>query len=416
MGTITEREAGSPSGTKCVATCKVISTLKGEPGSEVRITFRRNANGPRQPSVDDVKSGEAYVVLLRGKIAPYEMFAAMKAVDAVVEPTFGAKPGDRLLAELAAMWKSNDVKMRIEAIEQIGIMRDTRGSKEVNAAAQDKDAETARAGVIAQYRMKIAPDAKRVMELFNEQIMDVWYEESGEPQKDSKGHYIWREPGGPLERGLPDFDYATYVRQGIKNAWVRKDDNTLYVFFGIPWKVQRKECVPEFVKLLEHPDKKVRFWAVECLTHTVENVDRPGWEEYEKREKEELVKWHKWWKDKGPAFMAKPATHREPLKGGLSPGEERKPENLTLTLAWIADAESVDGKNYIFVVNGVIAYRTLDGLKKYIQELPKKSTLTWTPGCCRQGSETLLSFEEEMQDFKAFCKSCGIHFVLVPSG
>ena len=44
MGTITEREVGSPSGTKCDATCKVISTLKGEVGNEVQITFRRNAN------------------------------------------------------------------------------------------------------------------------------------------------------------------------------------------------------------------------------------------------------------------------------------------------------------------------------------------------------------------------------------
>lgn len=322
MGPIIEREVGSPSGTKCDATCKVISTLKGEVGHEVQITFRRNANGPRQPGVDDVTTGEVYVVMLRGKTAPYEMFAAMKAIDAVVAPTFGAKPGDRLLAELAAMWKSNDVKMRIEAIEQIGIMRDTRGSKEVNAAAQDKDVETARAGVIAQYRMKIAPDAKRVMELFNERLLDVWYQESGVPQKDSNGNVIWRREAiypfperAFLERGLPEFDYATYVRDGIKKDWIRKDDNTLYLFFGVPWKVQRKACVPELVKLLEDPDKKVRFWAVECLTHTVENEDRPGWEQYEKREGEELAKWRTWWKENGAAFMANAATHQGGEKG-----------------------------------------------------------------------------------------------------
>ena len=311
MGTITEREVGSPSGTKCDATCRVISTLKGEVGNEVQITFRRNANGPRQPGVDDVKTGETYVVMLRGKTAPYEMFAAMKAVDAVVEPTFGTNPGDRLLAELVAMWKSNDPKMRIAAIEQMGIMRDTRASKDVSAAAKDKDMETARAGIIALYRMKIAPDAKRVMELFNEQIMDVWYQESGEPQKDPKGKVIWRRVAGHpfLERGLPDFDYATYVREGIKKEWVRKDGNTLYVFFGIPWKVQRKECVPELMKLLEKPDKKVRWWAVLCLTHTVEDEDRPQWEHYEKHEEEELAKWRKWWKEKGAAYMAEPTTH-----------------------------------------------------------------------------------------------------------
>ena len=312
MGTIIEPEEESPSGTKCDATCKVISALKGEVGNEVQITFRRNANGPRQPGVDDVKTGGAYVVMLRGKTAPYEMFAAMEAVDAVVEPTFGTKPGDRLLAELVAMWKSNDPKMRIAAIEQMGIMRDTRASKEVSAAEKDKDVETARAGVIALYRMKIAPDAKRVMELFNEQIMDVWYQESGEPQKDSKGKVIWRRVAGHpfLDRGLPDFDYATYVREGIKNEWVRKDDNTLYVFFGIPWKVQRKECVPELIKLLDDRDKKVRWWAVICLMHTVEDKhEHPNWEQYVSREEEELTKWRKWWKEKGAAYMAERATH-----------------------------------------------------------------------------------------------------------
>lgn len=231
MGAITEGEVGSPSGTKCDATCEVISTLKGEVGKKVQITFRRNGNGPWKPEVDAVKAGEVYVVMLRGESPPYQMFAAMKAVDAVVEPTFGTKPGDRLMAELVAMWKSNDARMRIAAIEQIGIMRDARGSKEVNAAAQSVDEETARAGVIAQYRMKITPDAKRVMELFNEQMMDVWYQESGVPQKDPKGKVIWRrEAGHPfLERGLPDFDYATYVREGIKKDWVRKDEGADFI-------------------------------------------------------------------------------------------------------------------------------------------------------------------------------------------
>ena len=192
MGTIFERKADSDwaFGRKCEARCKVISTLKGVVESEVQITFRRGGSG--RIGVGDVKAGEVYLVMLQGKNAPYEMFAQMRAVDAVVEPTYGTKPGDRLMAELAAMWKSKDASLRIAAIEQIGIIRDTRGAKEVNVAAQSKDVETARAGVIAQYRLKIAPDAKRVMELFNEEIMDVWYEESGVPRKDSKGNRILR--------------------------------------------------------------------------------------------------------------------------------------------------------------------------------------------------------------------------------
>jgi hypothetical protein len=94
----------------------------------------------------------------------------------------------------------------------------------------------------------------------------------------------------------------------------------------------------------------------------------------------------------------------------------RQPEKLTMTLARIADSEKIDGKDYIFVINGVAAYRTLDGLKKYLKDLPKGSTLTWTPGCCRMGGEPLLSSKDEMQKFKEFCESCEISFVLVPAG
>ena len=84
MGAITESEVGSPSGSRCDATCEVISWLKGDLGKEVKITFNRHANGPWNPEVDAVKAGEVYVVMLRGKSPPYQMFAAMRATDAVV--------------------------------------------------------------------------------------------------------------------------------------------------------------------------------------------------------------------------------------------------------------------------------------------------------------------------------------------
>ena len=101
----------------------------------------------------------------------------------------------------------------------------------------------------------------------------------------------------------------------------------------------------------------------------------------------------------------------------LSVGAEdakRKPEELTMTLAWIADAG--EPKQYVFVINGVVAYKTVDGLKKYLKDIPKKSTLTWAPGCCRIGNEPLIGSQEEMKKFKDFCKTTGIQFVLVPSG
>lgn len=98
----------------------------------------------------------------------------------------------------------------------------------------------------------------------------------------------------------------------------------------------------------------------------------------------------------------------------LSQKTERKPETLTMTLAWIADAG--EPEQYVFVINGVVAYKTVEGLKKYLMDLPEGSTLTWAPGCSREGNEPLLDSQEEMKKFKDFCKSKGIKFVLVPSG
>lgn len=93
---------------------------------------------------------------------------------------------------------------------------------------------------------------------------------------------------------------------------------------------------------------------------------------------------------------------------------KRKPENLTMTLAWVADADNK--QEYIFVINGVVAYKTVVGLKKYITGIPHGSTLTWAPGCSRTGKEPLLNSPKEMKEFKAYCKSCGIKLVIVPSG
>ncbi|MBM4046079.1 MAG: hypothetical protein FJ279_13270 [Planctomycetes bacterium] len=102
------------------------------------------------------------------------------------------------------------------------------------------------------------------------------------------------------------------------------------------------------------------------------------------------------------------------VNSALAEETKRKPENLTMTLAWIADAG--EPRQYVFVIGGVTAYRTVEGLKKRLKDLPKGSTLTWDPGCVRNGGEPLLGSQEEMKKFKEFCESIGIKFVLVPSG
>jgi hypothetical protein len=92
----------------------------------------------------------------------------------------------------------------------------------------------------------------------------------------------------------------------------------------------------------------------------------------------------------------------------------RQPDNLTMTLAWVVDAG--EPRQYVFVINGVVAFKTIGRLKKYVGELPRGSTLTWNPGCSRMGDEPILSSPKDMKAFKEFCESKGITFVLVPSG
>ena len=305
---IARSEIHSPNGTLCESTCNVISALKGEVGNSVEIEFRRNGNGPVLPGLADVQEGRVYLVMLSGESPPYRMVAAMRALEDAVKPTYGLRPGDQLLAELAAICRSGDREMKIDAVKQIGMMRDLRGAEFVAAAAQSADSKTARAGVIAQYRMRIAPDVNRVMELFDREIMETWYQESGRPFKDADGNYQFRRQGRShvMERGVPDFDYATYVEVGIKSALARQDEHSLYLFFGVPWKVQRKECVPVLIDLLNHSDERVRWQAVSSLTHTVEDRDLPRRLRTASREEAALTKWKTWWREKGDDFMQAP--------------------------------------------------------------------------------------------------------------
>jgi hypothetical protein len=92
----------------------------------------------------------------------------------------------------------------------------------------------------------------------------------------------------------------------------------------------------------------------------------------------------------------------------------RAPENLTMDLVWIADAG--EPKQYVFVLGGAVAYKTLDGLKDHLKGLSKGSTLTWSPGCDRMGDEPLLGSADGLRKFREFCASIGLKFILVPSG
>jgi len=95
---------------------------------------------------------------------------------------------------------------------------------------------------------------------------------------------------------------------------------------------------------------------------------------------------------------------------------QRPPETNTLSLVRIADAKTDDGYEYIYTINNIHGYKTIEGLNKYIADLPSGSTILWNPGCCRFGDEPLLTSKEEMDKFKLHCESNSVTLILVPSG
>ena len=93
-------------------------------------------------------------------------------------------------------------------------------------------------------------------------------------------------------------------------------------------------------------------------------------------------------------------------------GVQPPPAKYRMELVYIFEADSPE---FIFVV-GNAGFKSVAALKKFLGSLPPGSALEWAPGCRRIGGEPLLSSEQEMGEFKAFCAEKSINFVLVPSG
>ena len=91
---------------------------------------------------------------------------------------------------------------------------------------------------------------------------------------------------------------------------------------------------------------------------------------------------------------------------------QQPPPKYRMELVYIFEADATE---FIFVV-GNVGFKLVASLKSFLSNLPPGSTLEWAPGCRRIGSEPLLSSEQEMEDFKAFCAERNINFILVPSG
>jgi hypothetical protein len=93
-------------------------------------------------------------------------------------------------------------------------------------------------------------------------------------------------------------------------------------------------------------------------------------------------------------------------------GQPQPPPTYRMELVYIFEDQATE---FIFVI-GNVGFKSVDSLKKFLSNLPPGSNLEWAPGCKRMGNEPLLSSEQEMEEFKAFCAESNINFVLVPSG
>lgn len=92
--------------------------------------------------------------------------------------------------------------------------------------------------------------------------------------------------------------------------------------------------------------------------------------------------------------------------------QPQPPPKYRMELVYVFDANSPE---FVFVI-GNAGFKSTASLKKFLSSLPPGSILEWAPGCVRLGNEPLLSSEQEMADFKAFCVERNIDFILVPSG
>lgn len=98
------------------------------------------------------------------------------------------------------------------------------------------------------------------------------------------------------------------------------------------------------------------------------------------------------------------------LIGAENAGEP--PPAYELHLVYVFEAAEPES---LFVI-GNSGFRTVASLKAFLASLPAGTKLTWRPGCLRMGGESLLSSEEEMEEFRRLCLDHEIDFVLVPSG
>ncbi|MDP1822472.1 MAG: hypothetical protein Q8L48_04500 [Archangium sp.] len=69
-----------------------------------------------------------------------------------------------------------------------------------------------------------------------------------------------------------------------------------------------------------------------------------------------------------------------------------------------------------FVIEGRGAFGTVADLRAFLEKQPRGTVLTWDAGCKRSDDQPLLSNEQDLAGFKAFCAAHGLELVMPPGG
>ena len=89
--------------------------------------------------------------------------------------------------------------------------------------------------------------------------------------------------------------------------------------------------------------------------------------------------------------------------------------NYTMSLVMLY-SDDVTDYDWVVTLNNSIAFRSIDGLKVFLQKQPNGTTIEWAPGCVRLGDEPLLNSEQELQEFRLFCRKHGFKLTIRSSG
>lgn len=316
-----------------IATCRVLSKIKGSLGKSIDIRFRKGVRerDARDFGFTDLSVGEVCIVFLKGDSSLYKFVGDYKCKMLItpdaIKHDLGKKPHDRLLAELIATVGSTKGVIRLRAVRELGKLGDARAEKSLRALSASEDVVLIGEFVRAMFRIRKPPKVESVLmvlekdpkkfgsklsrkkygtsnyaiSLVQHRLVETIDHVSREVHKDPKtGRTVYGPNRLPM-RGLTGFDYPTFFRRAMQCKSVRENTQIRYHVGCSVWVIQEKKVVPDCIKLLDDPDVNIRYWGFAILQNTVNAGPATTMqaqvtpEMFKKDERRYVIRWKNWW-------------------------------------------------------------------------------------------------------------------------